>query len=99
MAFQGIRRAVVGLASIALLALAGCGSGTIESQLKPTRVVAFGDAFTDEGQTAGRPYTVNDLQVNNWAFDVSVAYGLNLAPSSVGGTNYAIGNARVLAHP
>ena len=59
MAFQWMRRVLLALAPAALLALAACGGGTIESQFKPTRMVVFGDALSDEGNTGTR-YTVND---------------------------------------
>ena len=98
MAFQGIRRAWLALASVAVIALAGCGSGTIESQLAPTRVVSFGDAFSDIGQSGGR-YTINDLTQSNWTEGVALSYGLNLTPASAGGTSYAVGNARIVQHP
>ena len=38
-----LRRAVLVAASAASLLLAACGSGTIESQLTPARIIVFGD--------------------------------------------------------
>lgn len=100
MAFQWMRRALLALPPVALLALAGCGSGTIESQFVPTRLVVFGDALSDGGQAGGRRYTVNDTATKTWVELVAADYGVTtLAASSAGGTNYATGNARVLLEP
>jgi outer membrane lipase/esterase len=104
MSFQCMRRALLGLASAALLLLGGCGSGTIESQLTPSRVIVFGDAFSDAGQTAApnvpnAKYTVNDGSPNNWAQIIAANYGVPLTPAVSGGTAYATGNARVMATP
>lgn len=93
-----LRRAVLVAACGASLLLAACGSGTIESQLTPTRIVAFGDGFADLGQTGTR-FTVNDGAVNNWSQKVAVDFGLPLAPSSTGGKSYATGHARVNTTP
>lgn len=93
-----LRRGVLLSACAASLLLAACGSGTIESQLNPARVVAFGDAFADIGQTGTR-YTVNDGSFNNWTEQVALAFGLSLAPSSKGGKSYATAHARVAAKP
>lgn len=100
MAFQWMRRALLALApAAALVVLAGCGSGTIESQFHPTRLVVFGDALSDMGQAGGKHYSVND-STKTWTEQVAVSYGIStLAPSSAGGTNYATGNARVLLEP
>lgn len=97
MAFDWMRRALLVLASGAALALAACGSSTIESQLQPTRVVAFGDGFSDLGQNGSR-YTVNDGSPN-WSEIVAADFGLPLVRSSAGGTSYATGNVRVVAKP
>jgi len=97
MAFQWMRRALLGLAPAALLLLGACGSGTIESQFRPTRAVLFGDAFSDAGQN-GAKYTVNDGSLN-WAQIVAVDYGLALNPSASGGLAFATGSARVVATP
>jgi outer membrane lipase/esterase len=103
MSFQCMRRALLGLASAVLLLLGGCGSGTIESQLTPSRVIAFGDAFSDAGQPdpvgpPGSKYTVNDGSLN-WAQIIAANYGVPLTPAVSGGTAYATGNARVVAKP
>lgn len=96
MAFQWMRRAVMALASASLLGLAACGSGTIESQLEPTTIIAFGDAFSDINT---QKYTVNDTSTNNWTQVVAVGFGGNLASVAAGGTSYAVGNARISQHP
>ena len=93
-----LRRGVLLAACAASLVLAACGSGSIESQLKPARVVAFGDGFADLGQVGPR-FTVNDGTVNNWSEQVAVGFGLTLVPVSKGGTSYATGHARVVAKP
>jgi outer membrane lipase/esterase len=97
MATQWLRRGWL-LAACASALLAACGGGSIVSQLSPTRIVAFGDAMADLGQTGAR-YTVNDSTVNNWTQFVASAFGLPLAPTSAGGNSYATGNARVTAKP
>lgn len=99
MVLDWMRRAVLALASGAALVLAGCGSSTIESQFHPTRVVAFGDAFTDAGQNGGRRYTVNATGAIVWVENVAAQYALPLAPSAAGGTDYAYGNARIAVKP
>lgn len=93
-----MRRALLALVSASTLLLAACGSGTIESQLHPTRIVVFGDAFSDLGQNGSR-YTVNDGSVNVWTQQVAVSFGLTLAAAANGGTSYATGSARVTATP
>ena len=93
-----LRRGVLLAACAASLVLAACGSGSIESQLSPTRVVAFGDGFADLGQ-AGPRFTVNDGTVNNWTEQVALGFGLPLVPVSKGGKSYATAHARVVAKP
>jgi phospholipase/lecithinase/hemolysin len=93
-----MRRAVLVLASGAALLLAGCGSGTIESQFHPSRIVAFGTGFSDLGQGGSR-YSVNDGSVTMWPERVAINYGLALTPSAKGGLSFAIGNVRVKAKP
>lgn len=97
MAFPWIRRAWLVAAASALL-LAACGGGTVTSKLAPQRVIAFGDAMGDVGQTGSR-YTVNDGSVNNWTQFVANAYDRQLTPTSQGGLSYAYGNARITAKP
>jgi len=98
MATQWLRRARLLAACAVGLVLAACGGGSIESQLHPSRIVAFGDAFADLGQNGAR-YTVNDGSVNNWTQFVANAFALPLAPSATGGSSYARGTARLLAKP
>ncbi len=98
MATSWLRRGWLAAACACGLLLAACGSGSIESQLTPTRVVAFGDGLADMGQTGAR-YTVNDASVNTWTHYVANSFLLQLSPSSTGGLNYASGNARVAAKP
>ncbi|MGE4240287.1 SGNH/GDSL hydrolase family protein [Ramlibacter sp.] len=93
-----LRRSLLLAASAAALALAACGSGTIESQLQPTRLIAFGDGFADVGQGGGR-YTINDNTLNVWTLQMASQYGRELTPSSTGGLSYATGNARIAAKP
>ncbi len=93
-----LRRGVLLAACAASLLLAACGSSTIESQLKPTRVVVFGDGMADIGQT-GKRYTVNDGTLNIWTEQVAFGFGLPLAPAASGGKSYATGNARITAKP
>jgi outer membrane lipase/esterase len=98
MAFPWLRRAALLAACGASLLLAACGSGNIESQFNPTRIVAFGDGFADLGQNGNR-YTVNNGSINNWTQYVATAYKVPLTASATGGTSYASGNARVAAKP
>lgn len=99
MARLWLRRAALWAAATAsALLLAACGSGTIESQLHPSRLVVFGDAFADVGQTGTR-YTINDGSINNWTLQLASRFGLGLAPQASGGLNYATGNARVTTKP
>jgi phospholipase/lecithinase/hemolysin len=97
MAFQWMRRALLALAPAALLALSACGSGTIESQFVPTRMVVFGDGLSDMGNT-GKRYTINDSTAV-WAKLVALDYGVALDKSASGGTDYATGNARITQTP
>ena len=92
------RRVLLALASASALLVAACGSGTIESQLQPSRVVAFGDGMSDLGQTGSR-YTVNDGTVNIWTQDVASRFGIALGTAAAGGNSYATGNARVINKP
>lgn len=98
MSSHWMRRALLALASASALLVAACGSGTIESQLQPSRIVAFGDGFGDVGQ-AGSRYTVNDGSVNVWSQQVAASFGLTLTPVASGGTSYARGNARIDSKP
>ena len=98
MSFSWMRRASLAMASASMLLLAACGSGTIESQLHPARIVVVGDGFSDLGQTGPR-YTVNDGSINVWTQQVAAAFGVGIAPAAAGGTSYATGNARIVAKP
>lgn len=93
------RRVLLALASASALLVAACGSGTIESQLQPTRVVAFGDGMSDLGQVGARRYTVNDGSVNIWTQDMASRFGISMSAVSAGGSSYATGNARVNSRP
>ena len=99
MAVNWLRRSVLTAACASVALLAACGSGTIESALKPARFVAFGDGFSDVGQVGGARYTVNDASVNNWTQQLASTYGLTMTPVSAGGSSYAQGNARVKVQP
>jgi phospholipase/lecithinase/hemolysin len=98
MAFQWMRRVLLALAPAALLALAACGSGTIESQFHPTRMVVFGDGMSDMGNTGVR-FSVNDNSTAMWVKLAALDYGVSLDKSASGGTDYANINARVVAKP
>lgn len=93
-----MRRALLALASASALLTAACGSGTIESQLQPSRVVVFGGGHSDMGQ-GGSKYTVNDGGLNIWSHHVARSFGLDLAPVVAGGTSFATGNARISVKP
>ena len=93
------RRVLLALASASVLLVAACGSGTIESQLQPSRIVAFGDAMSDLGQVASRRYTVNDGSVNIWTQDMASRFGMALGAAVGGGNSFATGNARVTSRP
>jgi outer membrane lipase/esterase len=87
-----LRRALLAAACVSSALLAACGSGTIESQLQPARIVSFGDGISDLGQ-AGSLYTVN------WTAQVATSFGRPLSASAFGGKAYAMGNARVNTRP
>ncbi len=98
MSFNWRRRALLGAAAGSALLLAACGSGSIESQLQPSRIVSFGDGFSDLGQTGARN-TVNDGSINIWTQQVAASFGVSLANSTTGGASYASRNARISAKP
>lgn len=98
MSCHWMRRGLLALASASALIVAACGSGTIESQLQPSRVVVFGDGFSDVGQT-GKRYTVNDGGINMWTQELAASFAITLTPVATGGTSYATLNARVNAKP
>jgi outer membrane lipase/esterase len=98
MSFHWMRRGLLALASASALLVAACGSGTIESQLHPSRVIAFGDSLSDLGQGGSR-YTVNDGTINIWSQAVASSFGVAVDNAAAGGTSYATGNARVNSKP
>ena len=99
MSSHWMRRALLALASVSALLLAACGSSTTESQLAPSRVIVFGDGFSDIGQGGSR-YTVNDGSTTGlWTQVVALNFGVQLSTASAGGTSYATGNARVTVKP
>jgi outer membrane lipase/esterase len=98
MSSHWMRRALLALASVSALLVVACGSGSIESQLQPARIVAFGDGFSDMGQGGSR-YTVNDASINVWAQRVAASFGLPLTAVAAGGTAYATGNVRINSKP
>ena len=98
MASLWLRRAWLGAAAAAAVVLAACRGGTVVSEFKPSRVVAFGDAFSDLGQNGFR-YTVNNGSTNVWTAQLAQSYGVPLATAAAGGTSYATGSARVATKP
>jgi phospholipase/lecithinase/hemolysin len=92
-----MRRVLLALAPAALLALASCGGGSIESQFIPKRMPVFGDALSDMGN-GGTRYTVNDSTAV-WVKLMALDYNVPLDKSASGGTDYAWGNARVVLKP
>jgi phospholipase/lecithinase/hemolysin len=97
MPFQRLRRALLTAACALPIVLAACGGGDIVSEFSPSRVVAFGDAFSDAGQRGVR-YTVNNGG-GTWAEHVASRYGVSLTAGASGGTSFATGSARVTAKP
>jgi outer membrane lipase/esterase len=89
------RRLLLSLCCTAMAWLAGCGSSSVESALKPTRIVSIGDTFSDVGRTGTR-YTVNDGTVNIWAEQLASKFGLTLTSASSGGSGFAQAHARVM---
>lgn len=75
--------------SITVVLVAACGAGSsVKTPFVPTRVVIFGDAFSD--MTSGAQYTVNGgTAINNWAAQVASSYGIALISKN------AAGNAKV----
>lgn len=88
-----IRRLACGLLAGAAALLAGCGSGSVVSDLQPERFIAVGDGFSDVGQT-GQPFTVADGSLT-WLQQLASYYGLTVQPAVSGGWGYAQGHARV----
>ncbi len=98
MAKTWMRRSLLAAACAAAGLLAACGSGTTDSAITPDRFIAFGDGFSDVGQTGAR-YTINNGTINNWTQELADNYGKSIASVSAGGLSYAQGNARVAAMP
>ena len=98
MATHWMRRTLLAAACAGAALLAACGSSTTESAISPDRFIAFGDAYSDLGQTGSR-YTVNDGSINNWTEELASRYSKTLTSVSAGGLSYAQGNARVAATP
>ncbi|MFM8609187.1 MAG: SGNH/GDSL hydrolase family protein [Burkholderiaceae bacterium] len=92
------RRSLLTLACAAATLLSACGSGSIESALKPARFVAFGTGMSDLGEGGSR-YTVNDATTSIWTQQLAQRYGLTLTTAATGGLSFARGNARVSAKP
>lgn len=91
-----LRRALFAAVCVASGLLSGCGSGTIESALRPTRFIAFGDGMSDVGNPR---LTVNDGSVNTWVEQVAARYGQGISSSATGGRGYARAHARVTLTP
>ncbi len=95
-----VRRAARGLlAALTVALLSACGSGSVVSDLKPTRFITVGDSFLDVGQN-GALYTVNDASLNwiqQMTAQLASRYGVSVQLKSVvgGGWGYAQGYARV----
>lgn len=85
-------------ACAALVLLSACGSSSTESAFTPERVVSFGDAFSDLGQTGGK-YTVNDGNVSHWLDQVSQRFERPIAATAAGGLGYGTASARVTRKP
>ncbi len=94
-----LRRALAAVAACASMALlAACGSSSTESALTPTRLISFGDAFSDLGQNGGK-YTVNDNTTNHWLSQLALRYGKTITPSGAGGLGYGQASARITNTP
>lgn len=82
----------LGLAAL----LSACGAGSTFQPLNPTRVISFGDGFSDVGQTGGK-FTVNDGTQNIWVERVASSYGKTITAKISGGLGFASGGADVNA--
>lgn len=89
--------AAVALCGSAVL-LAACGSSSTESALTPERLISFGDAFSDVGQS-GTKYTVNDTAINHWLQQLAERYDRSITASASGGQGYARAGARITLKP
>jgi outer membrane lipase/esterase len=70
--------------------LVACGAGSTKDPFTPSRIVSFGDAFSD--RATGARYTVNGSTVgvvDNWVGQVAASYGVTTIVTN------AVGNARI----
>jgi phospholipase/lecithinase/hemolysin len=89
-----LRRALLLAASATALLVAACGgSGSVESQLNPSRIVVFGDNFA----SLNPRYTIDMSGAANWTERVASHYGRTLTAAASGGTSYAAPDARIAA--
>lgn len=87
MTSKSIYRLLAASLALLTLCLGACSSSTTYDPFTPSRVVVFGDAFSD--LTSGSQYTVNnDGSINNWAAQIAASYGVPYV-------SYAKGNARI----
>lgn len=89
------RGAMAALAATALVLVACGGGSSTVSSLSPSRVIVFGDATADVGQSAGKVYSVNDGSATPWVKALAVSYGVTVTASVTGGQGWAQGGARV----
>ncbi|MBS7806057.1 SGNH/GDSL hydrolase family protein [Variovorax sp. PCZ-1] len=75
------------------LLLAACGSGSTFEPLNPSRVISFGDGWSD--LTPGAKMTVNDGTVNIWVERVATSYGKTITAQVSGGLGFAQNGARI----
>ena len=95
MAANWMRRTALVAACASAALVAACGSSSIESALKPDRLIAFGDSYSD---VSVKRYSVNNDTINNWTLQLMDHYYKN--GSLRGGLiSFAEGNARITASP
>ena len=100
MRFPRLRRALLTAAcALPIVLAASCGGGDTVTELKPSRLVVVGDAFSDIGQRNGLRYTVNGPGAINWTEQFASRYGVSIATPANGGASYATGSARVTVKP
>jgi len=107
MSASWFRRAALALACAGAAATLGaCGSGSVVSDLKPTRFITVGDGFADVGQN-GHVFTINYGATNygpdatwdgltdfNWVQQLASYYRVPLKPASLGCDDYCWGYAQ-----